>query len=275
MGTMPYFIGARGRIHHEAWLPPGDVRGIVVFCHGGFGEHLGLYDALARRLTAEGVTVHALDAIGHGLSDGERDFLASWDDYVDDVRILANLARAQHPDRPLLLMGHSGGALAALLLAQRSPQLADALVVSAPPAQPIPWVIAEFESGSDAVESPEPTEMFSTHPDYVDALRHDPLVYRGALPRQTVQALMQAWPEVEAAVADGRPSVPTLFVHGEDDPVVPVEDSRTLAARLPRATLRTFPGDLHDVLNEHDREAVHEAVAEFVRAHVGTAAVRT
>lgn len=38
---------------------------------------------------------------------------------------------------PLVLMGYSGGALAALLLAQRSPQLPQALVVSAPPARPL------------------------------------------------------------------------------------------------------------------------------------------
>jgi acylglycerol lipase len=271
---MPFFIGSRGRIHHHAWLPEGDARGIVVFCHGGFGEHLGLYDALARRMTADGIAVHALDAIGHGRSDGERDLLLSWDDYVDDARTLANLARAQHPGRPLVLMGHSGGGLAALLLTQRSPQLAQALVVSAPPASPIPWVVAEFEAGSEEVESPDPTEMFSTHPGYVDALRHDPLVYRGPVPGETMEALMRTWPEVAAAVAQGKPSIPVLFLHGGNDPVVPIENSKALVAQLPQATLRTFPGDLHDVLNEHDREAVHEVVAEFVRTQVGLAAVQ-
>jgi alpha-beta hydrolase superfamily lysophospholipase len=271
---MPFFIGVRGRIHHHAWLPDGDVAGIAIFCHGGFGEHLGLYEPLARRLTADGVAVHALDAIGHGRSDGERDLLNSWDDYVDDVRILANLARAQHPDRPLVLMGHSGGALAALLLAQRSPRIADALVLSAPPARPIPWIVEMFESGSEGVDAPDPRDMFSTHPDYVAALLNDPLVYRGAVPRQTLAALIAAWPQVAEGAAEGRPSVPVLFVHGEEDPVVPVDDSRALAARLPRATVHTFPGDLHDVLNEHDREVVHDVVAEFVRTQLGVPAVQ-
>jgi|SRR3954451_19422276 acylglycerol lipase len=268
---MPFFIGSRGRIYHHAWLPDRDPSGIVIFCHGGFGEYLGLYEALARRLTADGVAVHALDAIGHGRSDGERDLMLSWDDYVDDTRMLANLARAQHPNRPLVLMGHSGGGLAALLLAQRSPQLAQALVVSAPPARPLPWVEAEFEAGSEEVESPDPTQMFSTHPEYVHALLHDPLVYRGPVPRPTMEAVMRTWPEVAAAVGAGRPSIPVLFLHGENDPMVPVEDSRALVAQLPRATLRTFPGDLHDVLNEHDRAAVHEVVAAFVRTQVGPA----
>ena len=272
---MPFFDGSRGRIHHDAWLPDGEVRAVAVFCHGGFGEHLGLYEPLGRRLAADGIAVHALDAIGHGRSDGERDLLPSWDDYVDDARTLAELAQAQHPGRPLVLMGHSGGGVAALLLAQRSPDLAQALVVSAPPAQPLPWVEALMAEDAGEVEDPDPGEMFSTHPEYLDALRNDPLVHRGPVPRQTMEAVVATWPAVAAGVAEGRPSIPTLVLHGEDDPMVPVEHSRALVARLPRATLRTFPGDLHDVLNEHDRDAVHDVVAGFVLAQVRPEAART
>lgn len=35
------------------------------------------------------------------------------------------------------------------------------------------------------------------------------------------------------------------------------------ASRL-HATLRVFPGDLHDVLNEHDRDIAHEGLVAFV-----------
>jgi acylglycerol lipase len=272
---MPFFDGSLGRIHHTAWLPDGDVRAVVVFCHGGFGEHVGLYEPLGHRLAADGIAVHALDALGHGRSDGQRDLLPSWDVYVDDTRTLTGIVRSEHPDRPLVLMGHSGGGVAALLLAQRSPEIARALLVSAPPAQCLPWVEALMAQEADDVEDPDPSTMFSTHPGYLDALLHDPLVHRGPVPRQTVEAIEAAWPAVEAGVAEGRPSIPTLFLHGESDPMVPVEHSRALVARLPHATLRTFPGDLHDVLNEHDRDAVHDVVAGFVLAQVGPVAART
>jgi hypothetical protein len=31
---MPFFDGCRGRIHHDAWLPDGEVRSVVVLLHG-------------------------------------------------------------------------------------------------------------------------------------------------------------------------------------------------------------------------------------------------
>ena len=45
---------------------------------------------------------------------------------------------------------------------------------------------------------------------------------------------------------------------------MPDGPAHTVADQLPHATVRTFPGDLHDVLNEHDRDAVHDVVAEFL-----------
>jgi acylglycerol lipase len=259
---MSTFIGSQGRIHHDVWLPDGDVRGIVVLLHG-YGEHLGLYDALGRRLSRDGHAVHALDAVGHGRSDGERALIASWDHYVDDARQLVNLAADRHPGRPVVIVGHSAGGAAAYLLALRSPGIAQALVLSGSPLRPLAWVDDDDEVDVD------PSEMFSTHPEYVHALLHDPLTWHGGFRPETVRALAATWPEIAAGLAEGRPDVPVLFVHGEEDPVVPIDDARANVAALPQARLTSFPGDLHDVLNEHDRDVVHGSVAAFVNASTG------
>jgi alpha-beta hydrolase superfamily lysophospholipase len=262
---MSTFIGSQGRVHHDVWLPDGDVRGIVVLLHG-YGEHHGLYDALARRLARDGHAVHAMDAVGHGRSDGERALIASWDHFVDDARQLVNLAVDRHPGRPVVIVGHSGGGAAAFLLALRSPGIAQALVLSGAPLRRVPW--ADELGEADIEVDIDPSEMFSTHPEYLHALLHDPLTWHGGFRPETVRALAATWPEMAAGLAEGRPDVPVLFVHGEDDPVVPVDDARANAAALPQAQLVVFPGDLHDVLNEHDRDVVHERVAAFVDASV-------
>lgn len=261
---MPFFDGCRGRIFHDSWLPDGDARLVVVLLHG-YTEHLGLYDALGRRLAGQGYAVHAMDCIGHGRSDGERGCLESWDRYVTDARRLTDLAAAQHPGAPIVLIGHSGGALAAYLLAAREPGAVSALVLSGGPLRPLDWVHAQLAGEVGGTEELlDPTSMLSTHPDYVHALLHDPLVYQGDFRVETLAAIVRAWPEAEAALAAGRPELPVLVVHGENDPVVPVADARFVASALPRAELVTFPGDLHDVLNEHDRDAVHDAMVRFL-----------
>jgi len=57
-----------------------------------------------------------------------------------------------------------------------------------------------------------------------------------------------------AVIADGsrvellkRIRVPTLVLHGLDDPLIPVEAGRDTAARIPGATLRIIPGMGHDL----------------------------
>jgi alpha-beta hydrolase superfamily lysophospholipase len=263
---MPYFEGSRGRIHHHAWLPDQGARAVVVLLHG-YGEHLALYDALACRLTAAGCAVHALDSVGHGRSDGERGRLDSWDDYVEDARKLARIATERHPGAPVVLVGHSGGAMAAYLLAVRHPRLARAVVLSGAPLTPLDWVAEDLAGQTQDDDDRDLTSLVSTHPDYVHALMHDPLCVSDGFHRATLQALTDAWPESVAALAEGRPSLPVLVVHGEEDPVVPVSTARYVAAALPNASLRLFPGDLHDVLNEHDRDRVHDVVADFVDEH--------
>lgn len=260
---MPVFHGSRGRVHHEAWMPEEPARAVVVLLHG-YGEHLGLYDALAHRLTAAGHAVHALDCVGHGRSDGERGRIDSWDDYVSDAHTLVGLAADQHPDAPVVLVGHSGGGLAAYLVAVRHPQLAAAAVLSGAPLAPLDWVAEELAGESQETDDPDPTVLFSTHPGYIHALLHDPLCVQGAFHHATLRALQATWPEVAATLASAEPDLPVLLLHGEDDPVVPVAVARSVAAALPRATLRVFRGDLHDVLNEHDREIVHEELVAFV-----------
>lgn len=45
----------------------------------------------------------------------------------------------------------------------------------------------------------------------------------------------------------GRVSVPTLVLHGEDDPLVDVSGAKATAAAIPGAELRLFPGMGHDL----------------------------
>jgi pimeloyl-ACP methyl ester carboxylesterase len=62
-------------------------------------------------------------------------------------------------------------------------------------------------------------------------------------------------------------SVPTLVLHGEDDPLVPVEGGRDTAASIPGAQIRTIPGWGHDLPLELVDD-VADAIAAHARAAV-------
>lgn len=59
-------------------------------------------------------------------------------------------------------------------------------------------------------------------------------------------------------------TMPVLVLAGEADRVVPVENSRRLAAQLPNARLVTFPGAGHLVMVERARE-VNKIIIDFLR----------
>ena len=78
---------------------------------------------------------------------------------------------------------------------------------------------------------------------------------------------------LSAIVADGDRramlksiTAPTLVLHGEDDPLVPVEGGRDTAAHIPGAKIRTIPGWGHDL----PLELVDELADEIAR-HAGSA----
>ena len=126
------------------------------------------------------------------------------------------------------------------------------------------WIEAELALDNAETDMGDPTEWMSTHPEYLHALLHDPLTWKGGFRRETLLAITATRPEIGVGLANGQPDVPILFVHGEADPIVPVNDARHVVEQLTQASLRTLPGDLHDVLNEHDRDRVHDVVATFV-----------
>ncbi|MGW0801479.1 alpha/beta fold hydrolase [Nonomuraea sp. NPDC002799] len=96
---MPYLTGRRGAIHHRHWPTLLQPQAIVLLLHG-LGEHLGLYDQLALRLTTIGAEVHALDHAGHGHSEGERVL-------VEDAREVLRQAVARRPGLPVVIVGRT------------------------------------------------------------------------------------------------------------------------------------------------------------------------
>lgn len=73
------------------------------------------------------------------------------------------------------------------------------------------------------------------------------------------------WPNTVPAVESVRlPDIPTLVVSGEQDVRTPIEDARSLVARLPRAQLVAVPGAGHSVVGTDTSGCALRAVLAFL-----------
>lgn len=62
-------------------------------------------------------------------------------------------------------------------------------------------------------------------------------------------------------------AAPTLVIHGESDRLVPPENGRRIAARIPNATLVMIPHASH-IFPTDQTEAAHRTILDFLAAHV-------
>ncbi|MEM9465620.1 MAG: lysophospholipase [Actinomycetota bacterium] len=222
---MPSFPGTVGSIHYERWLPAEPPQAIVVLVHG-YAEYAARYAHVAERLTADGVAVYAPDHMGHGHSEGERALITDFGDVVADLRRLVDIATSEHPDRPLVMIGHSMGGLLTSRFAQRYPDDIDAIGL-------LGAVIGDWTWAREALAEPElppATTDFSgmsRDPGAVQSYATDPLIYRGRYKRPLLEAEMVALDRFQEAV--DRLTMPVLFCHGDDDPFV---DYRTSLAAV-------------------------------------------
>lgn len=255
--------GVRGSIVARTWPNPGADH-VVLIAHG-YGEHVGRYEHVAERLMANGGAVVGADHLGHGRSAGERALIEHGEDLTSDLHRVADLARSGHPGLPLVLLGHSMGGLIATRYAQRFGDELTALVISAPVIGGNPGFRALLDL-DPIPEIPIDPEVLSRDAAVGAAYAADPLVYHGPFHRPTLEALLGGVDAV--AAAGGLGDLPTLWIHGTEDALAPLEVTREAVERIrgSRFEERIYEGARHEVLNETNRDEVLEDVVRFIRA---------
>jgi len=258
---MPFFEGATGPVYYRKWPSPSAGAG-VVFLHG-IGENTNFYHRLGAALNARGITLWALDEIGHGLSAGPRGRVESLDDLVSNGQRLTDIA--EEDGLPLVFAGHSMGGTAAALTAVRYPHRFKGVVLSGAPLRAPGWLQSLIEAPDTAPDFSLDPEELSADPFYLDSVKNDPLVPDDAGMKHT---LAYAFTSAFAELADhfSEVDLPVLAVHGSADPMIPVDDAygATPQLRCQKGRLQKFEGSRHDLLNDTAHAQVAEAVADFV-----------
>ncbi|ELS58173.1 alpha/beta hydrolase [Streptomyces viridochromogenes] len=253
--------GSRGSIVVREWPHPRP-RCLVLVVHG-YGEHVGRYAEVAEVLVAHGAAVFGPDHVGHGRSAGERVVIEDFEDVVADVHAVAGLARTAHPEVPVVLVGHSMGGLVAARYAQLHGAGLAALVLSGPVIGD--WALPRRLLALDEIpDTPVSPAALSRDPGVGAAYAADPLVWHGPMKRPTVEAFDRMLDTVSKGGRIG--ALPLLWLHGEDDRLVPLPGSRAGIEELRGDTLteRVYPRARHEVFHETNKADVFADLLRFL-----------
>jgi alpha-beta hydrolase superfamily lysophospholipase len=258
------FAGVTNVITYRVWPNP-DARHLVVLVHG-YGEHLGRYEHVADFLVARGAVVAASDHEGHGRSGGERVLIADFEPVVDDLHTVVERVRAEHPGLPLVMVGHSMGGLIAARYAQRHGDELAALVLSGP-------LLGSMEAAEallaldEIPDIPIDVSVLSRDPEVGRRYADDELVWHGPFKRATLEAMLRSIATINEAPPLG--ALPTLWLHGAEDQLVPLAQTRAGIEQLGADNLieHVYEGARHEVFNETNAKEVLATTAAFVDAH--------
>lgn len=253
--------GSHGALALHRWTAE-QPRFVALLAHG-YGEHAGRYAYPAARLVAAGAAVYAPDHVGHGRSDGERAHVELIEGMVTDLGTVAKQAGTDHPGLPVALIGHSMGGIIAVRYVQRAVGPVDALVLSGPVIGGNPAIFALLDM-DPIPDVPLDPAALSRDPAVGAAYAADPLVYHGPFLRDSLQAFKDEAATI--AAGPGLGDLPTLWIHGENDPLAPLPDTRAAFDRIGGSALqqKVYPGAMHEIFNETNAVEVLDDVTAFL-----------
>lgn len=258
----------------------GTPRGVVQLLHG-VGEHAGRYGALIGALTAAGFHVYADDHRGHGRTGirqhggpeklgrlGKGGLRAA----EEAVWQLTEIIRAEHPDLPLVLLGHSWGSFLAQMLVNDHPDAWDAVILSGSALRMPGSLNAAPLNARWSADEATGFEWLSRDPAVWTEFDEDPLT--------TDVPLLKLFGPIEAAKLYGRPAkdlghdIPMLLLVGRDDPVGGPRSVHKLAdeyrsrSGLTDVTTLVYPDARHEIFNELQQDEVRADVLAWLDAHI-------
>ncbi|MDY0985106.1 alpha/beta hydrolase [Microbacterium sp. CFBP9023] len=258
----------------------GDARGVVQLLHG-VGEHAGRYGALIAALTKAGFIVYADDHRGHGRT-GIRQHggpeklgrLGKGGLRAAEAAIwqLTGIIKDEHPDLPLVLLGHSWGSFLAQMLVNDHPEAWDAVILSGSALRTPGSLNAAPLNARWAADDATGLEWLSRDPAVWTAFDEDPLT--------TNQPLLKLFGPVEAAKLYGRPrkdlgrDIPLLLLVGRDDPVGGPRSVHKLAdeyrtrSGLTDITTLVYPDARHEIFNELQQDEVRADILSWLDTRI-------
>lgn len=243
-------------------------KAIVVFVHG-LGEHLGRYNYLTEKFNNNGFSVYRFDHRGHGHSAGARAFYEDYNEIIDDVNFIVELAKSENPSLPLYLLGHSMGGYAVACYGVKYPDRVHGIIMSGGLTRDKGGLITSLPTDLNPIMYlPNGLgSVVSRDEEIVKAYSEDPLVLK-----EISVGLYYALSKGLSWLIEHTPSFkyPVLILHGGDDRIVSWEDSKEFYESIASEDkeLKIYDVLFHEIFNDPEKDEVIQDVLNWINARL-------
>lgn len=270
------FKGVRNaNIYYQGWLPEKQIKAVLMVVHG-LGEHSGRYMNVVNHFVPLGFAVYGVDQIGHGKSEGRREFVERFDDFTDTLTIFYTMVTEWQADKPIFMLGHSmGGLIASYYLLEHQNKF-KAAIISAPLVK-VGDNVSQMTITMSQILSKLAPKMgllaldvngISRDPEVVAAYVNDPLVFHGKTPARLGAELLSAMMHVTAEA--NKIELPVIIVQGAEDNLVEPSGAQMLFDNISSKdkTIKIYDELYHEVFNEPEREGVLKDVETWLESQL-------
>ena len=270
----PHHIG-----HLAIWIHPPKLTSnpkLRILLVHGLGEHSARHTTTINYLTHKlPIEVIRFDLRGAGKSGGNRQWIESFQDYIEDTHEALLYTQKLSPQLPIILMGHSLGGAISISYAAKFQNLLTALILSAPAVNVgsgispttiyvgklASKIFPKFQLKSKA------THWISRNPHEVQKYLNDSLsshftpLQQGKLIIEQLQKLLILAETIK---------IPTIIFQGTHDTIVSPEGAFELlkALKSPDKELCYLPMRYHEPHNDYDAEDYLQRVVTWISRFV-------
>lgn len=274
--TGTFIASGNMELFYQCWLPEKEMKAVVAIVHGG-GDHSGRFGNVTEALVPEGYGIFMLDLRGHGRSPGKRGHINSWKDYRDDLSMFLALVRKEFPSKPLVLFGHSMGAVIVLDYCLRSRPDLRAVICTSPAIgklgiPPFLFFLARVLDRiwpSLVLNNGLVVSHLSRDPEFVKKTKTDPLYHTRSTPRFGIE-LLKTVEYIQTHAPNF--NLPLFLIHGTDDEIASVEGSRRFIKSLTNTSLtyKEYEKGYHELFNDLCKDVVLDDLVAYLEETLKT-----
>lgn len=270
-----FFDGLEGyKIYYQQWIPE-KAKAVVQIVHGAV-EHVGRYKHLIKYLNSANIAVYGNDHRGHGKSEGIRNHIKSFDDYVEDCFTLSQIIKKNHKDLPLFVVGHSMGSLITQRYIIKYQDEVKGAVLSGSGSRlpPLPVylriIMKLFSKTWPTFKGPSgiiPEEL-SSDPESVEDYRTDPLINYKTATVAYGACFLNHYEEIKEKISSIR--IPILIQKGELDSIVIDLDELIDDLNKADLTVKIYHNGKHEMYTETkvQREKAFKDFVEWLEKYL-------